>query len=332
MSPSAVHGLFHTVTMLFIRHGEDVSITLQLSLHTGAGRSATSCSTAAGLVLRPDETLLSCPQLAMVFIGRPMFTLQQYVPDPVAVSPELMLLFQLRARVELQIFARLSHPPVTRRHRRGGGASGGDQGAGRRRGCPRHRGAADRVRALNLRVPGPVGAGEDGDATVGRRAREGQAELVRSPRDGVDGRVVEGRGEVDGREHALLDSFRIITCDRTNKTPGASNLGGPKAHPDRPVVPGQVREQRLLLAGDIEHLDGAVDEQVATLCDGWRGVARQIPWGLIFRMYRGSARRRTHPAVVVVLTVMDLVGMTGFERRRVDTDMFRRWPLWSRSR
>mmetsp|Transcript_3344 Transcript_3344/g.13591 ORF Transcript_3344/g.13591 Transcript_3344/m.13591 type:complete len:227 (+) Transcript_3344:1974-2654(+) len=203
-----------------------------------------------------------------------------------------MLLLPARARVEPPDLCEVIAPAGDQAlHRRGGGASGGDQGAGRRRGCPRHRGAADRVRALNfLCVPGPVGAvGDDGDATVGRRAREGQAELVRSPRDGVDGCVVEGRGGgVDGREHALLGLLPNydLVIERTRRQERAELGVGPSAHPDRPVVPGQVREQRLLLAGDIEHLDGAV------------GRASRDP-----------------PAVVVVLTVMDLVGMTGFERR-----------------
>ena len=92
-------------------------ITLQLSLHTGAPKSFSNVlfHSPPGSFCVQMKTLLSCPQLAMVFIGRPMFTLQHtsLTQSPCALS--WCSSFHPALGSNLQIFARLSHPPVTRR-------------------------------------------------------------------------------------------------------------------------------------------------------------------------------------------------------------------------
>ena len=106
----------------------------------------------------------------------------------------------------------------------------------------------------------------------------------------LHGRIVEGRGRgIDGGERALLGLLpdHNLVIERARSEERAELGMGPSAHPNGTIVAGQVREQSLRLAGDIEHLDRAVgrasrDSLRGSRRGSWRASdLTPFAWGLI---------------------------------------------------
>ena len=117
--------------------------------------------------------------------------------------------------------------------------------------------------------------GQDGDAPVGAGCRQGQAQLLRGERQGVDGRGVRRRlkgqalprGRGSSAAAAALDPEKHSVVERGRGQEAAAEARvGPGNGPDGALVAGELGELRDGLAGDVEDLVGLGGEGGAKRC------------------------------------------------------------------